>query len=154
MKLRILAIGTRAPQWVRDGFDEYRKRLPRELSLELVELPAGKHHGDARKFKQDEGQAMLAKIRADDWVVALDEAGNQRTTTALAERLAEWQMQGRDVVFAVGGSDGLGEAVCDRSDETISLSALTYPHYMVRVILAEALYRAWSVRSGHPYHRG
>lgn len=138
---------------MRTGFAEYAKRMPRDMPLELIEIPAPKHHGDAARFLQREGAKMAAQLTQDDWVVALAEGGRVVSSTQLAAKLDKWRMQGRNVAFLVGGSDGLSETALDRADESLSLSALTFPHYIVRVILAEALYRAWSICAGHPYHR-
>ena len=153
MKLRILSVGNKAPGWVQTGFDEYAKRLPRDMPLILTELPAPKHHGDAQKFVQIEGEKMAAQLDAGEWVIALEDSGKAVNSTQLAAKMDKWRMQGQDVTFLVGGSDGLADNVLNRANERLSLSALTFPHYVVRVILAEALYRAWSICSGHPYHR-
>ena len=153
MKLRLLSVGTKSPAWVRSGFEEYAKRMPPEMPLELVEISAPKHRGDSAKFVQAEGSKMAAQIGDQDWVVALDEGGRQLSSLQLADKLENWRSQGQNVTLLVGGSDGLSAAVVERANETVSLSALTLPHYMVRVLVAEALYRAWSICSGHPYHR-
>ncbi len=154
MKLRIVSVGTKAPAWVRTGFAEYTKRMPNEMPVELVEIPAPKHGGDKAKHMQSEAAKMLAAIGSDDWVVALDEKGKRISSVQLAGKLDQWRMDSTNVVFLVGGADGLGKDVRRRANETVSLSELTLPHYMVRVILAEALYRAWTIHVGHPYHRG
>ena len=153
MKLRLLSVGTRAPAWVRDAFDEYARRLPPDMPLELIEIAAPKHQGDKARFIQAEDDKMSAQIASGDWVVALDEGGRQVSSVQLADKLESWRMDGRNVTILIGGSDGLGSKVRQRANEQISLSALTFPHYMVRVLVAEALYRAWSISSGHPYHR-
>ena len=153
MKLRLLAVGTKSPAWIRSGFDEYAKRLPPEMPLELIEIAAPKHRGGADKFIQVEGAKMAAHIKDGDWVVALEENGRQVSSAQLAHKLDDWRMHGRNVTFLVGGSDGLSDEVTRRANERMSLSALTLPHYLVRVMLAEALYRAWSICNGHPYHR-
>lgn len=153
MKLRLLSVGTKAPAWVRDGFNEYAKRMPKEMPLELVEITAPKHHGKADKFVQAEGARMTAQIHDNEWVVALAENGRQVSSVQLAEKIGQWRMLGQDVALLIGGSDGLGEVALNRANETMSLSSLTLPHYMVRVVVAEALYRAWSIGTGHPYHR-
>ena len=153
MKLRIVSVGTKAPAWVQAGLAEYTKRMPKEMLVELVEIPAPKHGGDKSKHLQTEAAKMMAVIGNDDWVVALDEKGKQVSSLQLAGKLDQWRMGGTNVVFLVGGADGLGEAVKGRANETLSLSELTLPHYLVRVVLAEALYRAWSITVGHPYHR-
>ncbi|MEM7080182.1 MAG: 23S rRNA (pseudouridine(1915)-N(3))-methyltransferase RlmH [Pseudomonadota bacterium] len=152
MKLRIVAVGTRPPAWVRDGFAEYARRMPRQTSLELIEL-ATRQQGPPAQFKQAEGKAILQRVASDDHVVVLDECGHSRDSDALAGRLEVWRGLGRDVVFVVGGAAGLDDAVRERAQETLRLSDLTLPHYLVRVMLAEALYRAWSINAGHPYHR-
>ena len=153
MKIKILSVGTKAPQWIRAGFEEYAKRMPREMPLALVEIAPPKHGAEADKFIQIEDAKMMSQLESDDWVVALDERGKQVTSTQLAGKLDRWRMQGGNVVFVIGGSDGLGESVLARSNEQIALLALTFPHYMVRVILAEMIYRAWTIVIGHPYHR-
>jgi 23S rRNA (pseudouridine1915-N3)-methyltransferase len=153
MKIRILSIGNKCPSWIKTGFEEYAKRMPRETSLTLLEIRAPRHHLDPAKYQQDEAQKLLAQISKTDWVIALDEGGAALSSVALAGQLAQWQIQGNDLAFLIGGADGLGKEVLRRADQKISLSNLTFPHYMVRVILAEALYRAWSIGTGHPYHR-
>jgi len=153
MRLRILSVGTKPPAWVRDGFTAYARRLPPEMPLQLVEIPAPKHRGDTQAFVNDEGARMLAQIDPQDRVIALEDSGVTVSSAQLAAKMDNWRMQGQNVVFLVGGSDGLSAAVRDRAEERLSLSALTFPHYMVRVVLAEALYRAWSICVGHPYHR-
>ena len=153
MKLKVLSVGTKSPGWVRDGFAEFAKRMPREMPLELIEIPPGKHHKDANKFKAEEGGHMLAGIRDADWLVALDERGKQCTSQQLAERMQDWRGMGKDVVITIGGSDGLHGSVLARANETMALSKLTLPHYLVRVVLAETLYRAYTITQNHPYHR-
>lgn len=153
MKLRILSVGTKPPGWVREGFVAYAKRLPVEMPLELVEIAAPKHRGDVRAFVEAEGAKMVAQISPKERVVALEDSGVTVSSAQLAAKLDNWRMQGQNVVFLIGGSDGLSAAALERAQERMSLSALTLPHYMVRVVLAEALYRAWSINVGHPYHR-
>ncbi len=153
MKLRLIAVGARAPSWVASGYAEYSKRLPRELKLELVEVAAPKHH-DPQRSREQEGVRTLKHVAATDWVVALDERGSELDSMALADRVTAWRDQGRNVAVVVGGADGLADAVRERANEFLSLSRLTLPHYVVRVVFAEALYRAWSIGAGHPYHRG
>ncbi|HEX7036806.1 MAG TPA: 23S rRNA (pseudouridine(1915)-N(3))-methyltransferase RlmH [Pseudomonadales bacterium] len=163
MKLRLIAVGTRPPEWVKEGFAEYARRLPREMPLELVELsPATRSKGRTRhasdgavrQIREAEGERLLAQVKDTDWVVALDEHGKTWSTLDLAQKLDNWRMQGRDVTFLIGGAEGLADACRARADEILSLSAMTLPHALVRVVLAEQLYRAWTVASGHPYHRG
>jgi 23S rRNA (pseudouridine1915-N3)-methyltransferase len=153
MKLRILSVGTKPPAWVREGFAAYAKRLPPDMALDLVEIPAPKHRGNARGYVETEGARMMAQIQQSDRVIAMEDGGVTLSSAQLATKMDNWRMQGENIVFLVGGSDGLSASVRDRADECLSLSALTFPHYMVRVVLAEALYRAWSICAGHPYHR-
>jgi 23S rRNA (pseudouridine1915-N3)-methyltransferase len=154
VKFRIIAVGLRPPEWVAAGFADYARRLPRELALRLTEIPvAPRKQLPVERARRQEGERILGELTPRDWVVALDVEGRSITTEALAERLAGWQMQGRDVAFLIGGPDGLDSDCLARADERLSLSALTFPHGLVRVMLAEQLYRAWTLRSGHPYHR-
>ena len=154
MKLRIVAVGQKPPDWVVAGFSDYARRLPRELALKLVEIPvAPRKQLPVERARRHEGERMLEQLSPRDWVVALDVGGVGFATEGLAQKLAAWQLQGRDVVFLIGGPDGLDPTCLERADERFSLSALTFPHGLVRVMLAEQLYRAWTLHSGHPYHR-
>lgn len=154
MKLRIVAVGQKPPDWVAAGFADYARRLPRELALKLVEIPvAPRKQLPVERARRQEGERMLEQLSPRDWVVALDVGGGVVTTEGLAHQLAAWQQQGRDVAFLIGGPDGLDATCLARADERLSLSALTFPHGLVRVMLAEQLYRAWTLHSGHPYHR-
>lgn len=156
MKLRLVAIGTRMPAWVEAGFQDYAQRLPaRELKLELVELPLaarGNKNPDPERAKQLEGQSLLERTR-DHHRVVLDERGSAWSSTDLAARLRVWMQNGRDVALLVGGPDGHAAQVIAAADERWSLSKLTLPHALVRVMLAEQIYRAWSLTANHPYHR-
>jgi 23S rRNA (pseudouridine1915-N3)-methyltransferase len=154
VKLRIVAVGQRPPQWVAAGFAEYARRLPRELAIELVEIPvASRKAQPVARARREEGARMLEHAATRDWVVALDVSGATTTTEKLATKLSDWQREGRDIAFLIGGPDGLDAACIERADERLSLSALTFPHGLVRVMLVEQLYRAWTLHSGHPYHR-
>ena len=119
----------------------------------LEEIPAPRHHSDRTQINAQEAEKVLARIGDNDLVVALDEHGQQTSSMQLAERIKSWQMHRSGVVMVIGGANGLSESVLARANECISLSKLTLPHYLVRVVLAEALYRADSINSGHPYHR-
>jgi 23S rRNA (pseudouridine1915-N3)-methyltransferase len=155
MRARIIAVGERMPGWVAEGFAEYRKRLSHELPLELLELKPGtrgKGRDDARAI-QDEGAAILAALPRDTHVIALDGGGKPRSSEALAAQLAQWRMAGRDLAFLIGGPDGHAPEVLARADQTWSLGPLTLPHMLVRLVLAEQLYRATTIMAGHPYHR-
>jgi 23S rRNA (pseudouridine1915-N3)-methyltransferase len=152
--MRVIAVGQRPPAWVENGFDDYARRLPRELSLKLIEIPvASRRELPIERARRQEGERICAELTPRDWVIALDVEGRTQTTTALADRLGHWMQQGRDLAFLIGGPDGLDDACLARADERLSLSALTFPHGLVRVMLVEQVYRAWTVRSGHPYHR-
>jgi len=155
MHLRIITIGTKMPGWVVAGCDEYSKRLPRELKLQWVELPLGQRSKNAATARAIacENDAMMAQIPERNTVVALDQRGKSWSTEQLSAELRNWQMGGRDVCLLIGGPDGLGKACVDRADKRWSLSELTLPHPLVRVVLVEQLYRAWSLNQGHPYHR-
>ncbi len=143
------------PGWVADAWQEYARRLPRELSLELREIPLAKRgrNADIARLRRDEGEALLATVGSGDRVIALDGRGQAWSTEQLAERLEAWMAGGSHCVFFVGGPDGLDSACLDRADERWSLGPLTFPHPLVRVILAEQLYRAWTITRNHPYHR-
>lgn len=155
MRARLIAVGERMPAWVAEGFAEYRKRLSHELPLELVELKPGnrgKGRDDARAV-QEEGVAILATLSADCHVVALDGGGKTWSSEELAAQLGKWRMDGRDLAFVIGGPDGHAAEVLARADQRWSLGPLTLPHMLVRLVLAEQLYRATTINAGHPYHR-
>ncbi|RMF17955.1 MAG: 23S rRNA (pseudouridine(1915)-N(3))-methyltransferase RlmH [Gammaproteobacteria bacterium] len=156
MRIRLLAVGERMPAWVETGFAEYRKRMPRDMALELEEVPVARRARNAspEKLCAEEGQRLLARLKPSDYVIALDVRGKSHSTETLSRWMADWRMQGRDVALLVGGPDGLSPEVLGRADARWSLSELTLPHPLVRVVLAEQLYRAWTLMSGHPYHRG
>ncbi len=154
MKLRLIAVGAKSSGWVNDGFTDYARRMPRECALELVEIAAANRKGWPReRVLADEGERILARVGQADRVVALDVAGKACSTEQLANKLDDWRSQGSDVSFLIGGADGLAASCLSRADESLSLSAMTFPHQLVRVMLAEQLYRAWTVLHGHPYHR-
>lgn len=155
MKIRLLAVGTRMPDWITTGYEEYAKRLTDDVRLELVEIPAGKRvkNADVARLTEKEGEAQLAAIPAQDYVVALEVGGRPLSTEDLSEKLGRWLQEGRNISLLVGGPEGLSAAARARADLQWSLSPLTLPHPMVRVLLAEQLYRAWTLLKGHPYHR-
>lgn len=161
MHINLIAVGTRMPDWVEAGVAEYRKRLPPELQLEIREIalaPRGKKkngkNADIARALQQEGTAMLAAITTRDIVIALDVQGKSFSTEQLAAQLAQWQLNGENISVLVGGPDGLAAECLQRAQQRWSLSALTLPHPLVRVLFAEQLYRAWSINNNHPYHRG
>ncbi len=155
MRIQLIAAGTRMPAWVTQGFDEYAGRMPRECALNLKEIPLGKRtrSADTARAIADEGKRMLAAINDDDIVVALDVAGRMLDTEQMAGRLDGWLQSGRNISMLIGGPDGLHQGCLDRADFSLSLSAMTLPHGLVRILTAEQLYRAWSILNHHPYHR-
>ncbi|WP_305856559.1 23S rRNA (pseudouridine(1915)-N(3))-methyltransferase RlmH [Balneatrix alpica] len=155
MRIRVLAVGTKMPTWVEQGVKEYTKRLPPDMPLEFQELALG-HRGknaDLARAIRQEGDAMLASIGQQDHVIALDVQGKNWSTEDLAARLGEWRMDGRPLSFLIGGPDGLDPRCVQRAEARWSLSALTLPHPLVRIVLAEQFYRAWTILQGHPYHK-
>lgn len=155
MRITILSVGHRMPAWIQEGFNEYAKRMPPEARLELVELkPEERGAGRSTdKAKGDEGERILAALPPGATLLALDEKGKAVSTQGLSVMLAGWMRDGIHPAFAIGGADGLSDSVKERAQKLISLSALTLPHALVRVLLAEQLYRAWSILARHPYHR-
>lgn len=155
MRLDLIAIGKRMPDWVAAGFAEYAGRLPRELSLNLHALPgpSGAKSMDTATLLRREGEILLKAIPDGARVITLDEHGKCVDTRGVATRLAGWQEDGRDVALVIGGAAGLDAAVRARAEWAWSLSPLTFPHMLVRVLVAEQLYRAWSLLNNHPYHR-
>lgn len=154
MKLVIVAVGQKVPDWARTAYDDYAKRFPPELRVELKAVktePRGSKTVDT--LWAAERERIEAAVPKGARVVALDERGTALTTQALAQQLRQWQQGGDDVALLIGGPDGLDPALRDAAHQRIRLSDLTLPHAMVRVLLIEQLYRAWSVNAGHPYHR-
>jgi len=154
VKLLILAVGDKLPGWAETAVTEYTKRMPRELRIDLLTIKPEKRSGQsADRIKAIEAERILEKCPPGALLVALDEHGRELTTRELASRLEGWQGSGRDVCLVIGGADGLDAGLLAKAAFTLSLSRLTLPHAMARVLLAEQLYRAWSVLVGHPYHR-
>ena len=158
MKLALVAVGQRQPAWAEAAFDDFAKRFPPELRLELKAVKAeprtlGKSPAALMAAEAERIESTIGSVAKGARRVVLDERGERRSTAQLADRLRFWLGDGRDVVLIVGGPDGLDPALKASADETLRLSDLTLPHAFVRVLLAEALYRAWSVTAGHPYHR-
>ncbi len=155
MHIRLLAVGDRQPGWVDEAFGTYTGRLPREWRFRLDTIATVKRakNAPAARALEAESERLLAKLSTDEQVVLLDEKGTHLNSKALAIRLGEWQLDGRDLSFIIGGPDGVSAACRERADFTWALSDLTLPHGLARVVLAEALYRACSLQAGHPYHR-
>ncbi|MDM8357966.1 23S rRNA (pseudouridine(1915)-N(3))-methyltransferase RlmH [Pandoraea communis] len=155
MRLFILAVGHKMPGWIETAFAEYAKRMPPELRIELKEIKPEQRSNSrtAETVMAAEAQRIDAALPRGCRLICLDERGQDLTTMRLAQSLTGWQQDGRDVAFVIGGADGLDPALKARADTLIRLSSLTMPHGMVRVLLAEQLYRAWSINANHPYHR-
>ena len=155
MHIRLLAVGERQPPWVDDAFGIYTERFPREWKFRLDTIATVRRNKNARPIDamETEGERILAKLSPTEQVVLLDECGKQLTSKTLAHNLAAWQSDGRDLCFIIGGPDGVSKSCQQRADITWSLSRLTLPHGMARVLFSEQLYRAWSLQTGHPYHR-
>jgi len=151
MRAWLIAVGERMPAWVQAGYAEYAKRLSRELPLQLVEISTKTR--DPARLTAEEGAALLGAIPKGAHVVALDGRGKTWSSEELATQLARWRMQGKDLAFLIGGADGLAPAVLERADQHWSLGSLTFPHPLVRIVVAEQLYRASSQLAHHPYHR-
>jgi 23S rRNA (pseudouridine1915-N3)-methyltransferase len=156
MRIRVIAVGSRTPSWVRENCEDYAARLRSRLKLDLVEIPAGVRGAarDAQRALGIEAARLLAALRPKEFVVALDEHGEEFATGELASWLQSRLQAGRDLAFLIGGADGLAAQVLARADFKLSLSRLTLPHALARVLLMEQLYRAHSVLEHHPYHRG
>lgn len=155
MKIKLIAVGTKMPDWVEKAYVNYAQRLPRDCLLELIEITAAKRSKNqlAEQWMEKEGQLILKAIDSSDWVVALDVKGKNWSSEHLAEQINQWQHKGCNVALLVGGPDGLSNECMARANDRWSLSALTMPHPLVRVVLSEAIYRAWSINVNHPYHR-
>ncbi len=155
MHIRLIAVGDRQPSWVDDAFEAYTARFPREWKFRLDCIPTARRSrkNSSLAARDAEGEHILNKVGAGEQLVLLDERGRQLSSKSLADRLSAWQNDGRDLCFVIGGPDGVPEPVREHSNFTWSLSELTLPHGLARVVLAEQLYRAWSLMSGHPYHR-
>jgi len=155
MQFNILAVGQRMPSWVVSGWSEYARRFPPGLALNLKEIPAVKRqrNADIDVIRRRESEALLASATRSSLLIALDENGEQWSTAELSDHMNDWMQQGRDVCFLIGGPDGLSPQCLQRADKRWSLSRLTLPHPLVRVVLAEQLYRSWSMTRNHPYHR-
>ena len=155
MHIRLIAVGDRQPSWVDDAFGAYAGRLPHEWKFRLDRIASVRRakNDKSNSAMEAEGEKILAKIGPNEQVVMLDERGKQMTSLALAARLADWQADGRDLCFVIGGPDGVSPACRERANFIWSLSNLTLPHGLARVLFAEQIYRAWSLQAGHPYHR-
>jgi len=155
MKIKLIAVGTKMSSWVETAFNIYSQRLPKDCCLELIQIPAAKRTRNrlAAQWMKKEGDLILDSIHDSDYVIALDVTGKNWSTQQLAEQIDKWKSMGTNIALLVGGPDGLSAECLARASQRWSLSALTLPHPLVRVVLSEAIYRAWSVTVNHPYHR-
>lgn len=155
MKIRIIAVGTKMPAWVEQGYTEYAKRMPRDCVVELVELPLAQRgkNTDIARAMEKEGEEILAAIGKGEQVIALDVKGKSWSTEQLAEQMANWRMSGNNYCLLIGGPDGLAPQCLAQAHMRWSLSALTLPHPLVRILVIEQLYRACSILQNHPYHK-
>lgn len=155
MQLIIAAVGHKMPAWIEDGFGEYAKRMPPECRIHLKEIKPVERSGSktAETVMALERAKIESAVPKGSRIVALDERGKDLTTMQLSQLLTQWQQDGRDVTFVIGGADGLDAGFKASADMLVRISSLTLPHGMVRVLLAEQLYRAWSITQNHPYHR-
>lgn len=155
MHIRLVAVGDRQPSWVNSAFDEYVTRLPPQWRFRLDELGTASRRKSGRpgEAKNAEAESILSRVKPAEQLILLDERGKQFSSREFADRVDQWQAVGEDVVFVIGGPDGVADAVRQRANLVWSLSRLTLPHGMARVLYAEQMYRAWSLLSGHPYHR-
>ena len=155
MRIRIIAVGTKMPDWVEQGYAEYAKRMPRDCVVEMVELPLAQRtkSSDIAKAMEKEGEVMLATIGKNEQVIALDVKGKPWSTEQLAENLADWKMSGSNYCLLIGGPDGLAPACLALASVKWSLSPLTLPHPLVRILVIEQLYRACTILQNHPYHK-
>lgn len=155
MHIRLIAVGDRQPSWVDSAFENYVQRLPKQwqFRVDVIATAPRAKNSSAESAKLEEGRKVLAKIKAPDFVVVLDERGKQFSSEGLSASLEDWQRDGRNLAFVIGGPDGMSEDCVNRANLRWSLSRLTLPHGLARVLFAEQLYRAWTLSIGHPYHR-
>ncbi len=155
MKFTLVSVGSKMPAWVEAGVAEYRKRLPRDFALQIVEIPLAPRSKttNVQQAMAREGEAILKAVGAGDYVIALDVTGRSFSTEEMASRIGTLRDEARSVALLVGGPDGLAHECLQRADLRWSLSGLTFPHPVVRIIVAEQLYRVWSILQNHPYHR-
>ncbi len=156
MHIHILAVGQKMPAWVYTACEEYTRRMPREIDLQVKEIAMAKRgkHPDVDRLRREEAESLKAAMPAGAMLVALDVTGKRQSTEQLSRSLDSWMQNGRDVCIAIGGPDGFDAGFLATADTRISLSDMTFPHPLVRVIIVEQLYRAWSILQNHPYHRG
>lgn len=155
LKITLLSVGEKMPPWVNQGTQSYLQRIRGNTSAILIEISAKKRgkNADISKILQQEGEAILKQLSTDTHLVCLDRPGKAYDSRGVAAKITEWQQLGQPVAFAIGGPEGLAPAVLQRANETWTLSKMTFTHHVARVMIAEQLYRAWSITEGLPYHR-
>ena len=154
MRIRVLAVGTRMPAWVTEGVKEYQKRCPREWQMSWCEIPVAKRQGaSAEQLMSLEAESIRRQLKANEQIVALDVRGTLVSTEVLADHIADWQMNGQNTALLIGGPEGIASDLLQQARHRWSLGKITLPHPLVRVVLSEQLYRAWSINAQHPYHR-
>jgi len=155
MQIHLIAVGNRMPAWVSQGYEEFARRMPPECRLKLIEIPPAKRTkaADIKRLVRQEGERMLEALPKNAMVVALDVTGRQWCTEELAQQLDGWMHEGRDIALLLGGPEGLDPACREKAEQKWSLSLLTFPHPLVRIIVAEQLYRATTILKHHPYHK-
>ncbi len=155
MKIRLLAVGQKMPKWVQQTYNDYNKRLIKSQQIELIEIPPVHRSKtiNVEKAKQIEGMSILSALKPNEKMIVLDEHGKAISTKYLAQSITNWQMQSFDIAIVIGGADGFSDEVKNKAVAQWSLSLLTFPHPLVRVIVIEQIYRAYSIIANHPYHR-
>ena len=153
MRLDVLCVCRRPPPWVRDTTSDYSQRLPRDLTLEFAYVAPGRDSVSAAERRRDEGLRLLKRIKPATRLIALDERGTEVDSPTVARWLRDWRTDATPVTFAIGGADGLDSVILSHAERQWSLSRLTLPHLIVQILVAEQIYRAWSIDDGHPYHR-
>ncbi len=155
MRIHLIAVGKKMPEWVNSGFSEFSKRMPPELQINLAEITPSVRNKTTpiEKNIKEEGKRIQSAIPSNSRLIVLDEKGKKFSSIELSKKMEEWFPQGQDIAIVIGGADGIDDRIKQQADETWSLSSFTLPHALVRVIVAEQLYRAWSILKGHPYHR-
>ena len=155
MRIHLIAVGKKMPEWVNSGFSEFSKRMPPELQINLVEITPSVRNKTTpiEKSIKEEGKRIQSAIPSNSRLIVLDEKGKKFSSIELSKKMEEWFPQGQDIAIVIGGADGIDDRIKQQANETWSLSSFTLPHALVRVVVAEQLYRGWSILKGHPYHR-
>ena len=155
MQIDLIAVGKKMPAWIESGFKEYKKRLPKNINFKLIEInPAIRSkNNSADNYKQKEQENIISALAANSLIIALDEKGKSISSTKLAKKLQTWNDENQHISLIIGGADGLSDEIKNKANELWSLSEMTLPHGLVRVMVAEQIYRAWSITQNHPYHR-